>query len=57
MASDYVAEVIGLPADHQVEAMVGIGHPAKTPNGHPIESLDKAKVHLNRHGNPFHRID
>lgn len=56
-AGEYVAGVIGLPSGMTVEAMVGVGHPAKTPPGHAAASLDRSKLHLNRHGIAWRQAD
>jgi nitroreductase len=56
-ATHYVAEVIGLPPDYEVEAMVGIGHPNTLPTGHPAPTLNFAAVHHDRHGAPLRVTD
>jgi len=57
MATRYVAEVVGLPADYEVGAMVGIGHPDTMPLGHPTATLNFAAVHHDRHGVPLRVTD
>lgn len=43
-ASDYVAELLQLDAGLQVEAMLGIGYPAETKQGHARQALPVQKV-------------
>jgi nitroreductase len=51
MASDYAAEVLGLPEGMTISAIMAVGYPAQTPAPHPKASLEKDKVSLNRYGN------
>ena len=50
-ASDYAAEVLGLPAGRVVSAIMAIGYPARQPTPHPKASLQGDKVSVNRYGN------
>ena len=49
-ASDYVRMLLGLPAGHEVECIIGVGYPAHTRSGHPEESLPYHQVHRDRFG-------
>ena len=50
-AGEYAAEVVGLPPGMVVSAIMAIGYAAQHPTPHPLESLQREKVSLNRHGN------
>ena len=50
-AGEYAAEVLGLPAELAVSAIMAIGYPARQPPSHPKASLQRDKVSLNRYGN------
>lgn len=43
-SSDYLRGVLELDAEWQVEAMIGIGHPAETKQGHAYPTLPAGKV-------------
>ena len=49
-ASQYAAEVLGLPDGLTVPVIMAIGYPAQSPKPHPPESLQKDKVSFNRFG-------
>ncbi len=50
-AGEFAAEVLGLPADLVVSAILAIGYPAHQPSPHPKASLQRDKVSVNRYGN------
>ncbi len=50
-AGEYAADVLGLPAELAVSAIMAIGHPAQQPAPHPKGSLQRDKVSVNRYGN------
>jgi len=52
-AESHVAEVLGIPETLRVHAIVAVGHPDEEKAGHPKESLDFKKVHLNAYGRPY----
>lgn len=45
-----VAEIVGLPGNMHVLAMVAIGYGAEKKTGHPTESLPFAQVHFESYG-------
>lgn len=49
-AEDYLRPIIGLPEQFRVLAIVGIGYPAESKNGHARESLEWGKLHRNQFG-------
>ncbi|MBE0617872.1 MAG: nitroreductase family protein [Proteobacteria bacterium] len=49
-SSAYVAEVLGLPAGLEVEAIVSVGFPAENPVPHSRGALPVDRVSLNRFG-------
>jgi nitroreductase len=49
-AESYVKDLLGLPDNHVVECIVGIGYPAEEKAGHPPENLPFGHVHLNTFG-------
>ena len=49
-AEDYVKELLHLPADRSVLAVVAVGYPAEYPPGHPREALPWDKLHRNGYG-------
>jgi nitroreductase len=53
MASEFAAEVLGLPAGMTVSSIMAIGYPAQYLAPHPRESLQEDKVSLNKYGNKF----
>ena len=50
-AGEYTADVLGLPAEWVVSAIMAIGYPAQQPSPHPSASLQRDKVSVNRYGN------
>jgi nitroreductase len=49
-AEDYVKELLHVPGDRCILAVVAIGYPAEQPPGHPRQALPWAKVHRNVYG-------
>lgn len=49
-AEEYVREVLSIPDNVVVEAMVAIGYPEKVPAGHPKSSLLYERVRYNSYG-------
>jgi nitroreductase len=54
-AEAYVSEVLKIPKNIKVEAMIGIGYPDEEKKPHPEEELQYGKMHLNVYGNPYKR--
>jgi len=52
-AESYVSEVLGVPETLRVEAIVAVGYPDEQRPGHPKESLQFGRVHLNGYGRPY----
>jgi nitroreductase len=52
-AESFVAELLQIPAHLRVESIIAVGHPAESKPTHSLESLQKGKIHLQRHGQPF----
>lgn len=52
-AEAYIAEVLNLPKNLNVEAMIGIGYADEQKAPHPKDALLYAKVHQNLYGKPF----
>ena len=50
-AGEFAADVLGLPAELAVSAIMAIGYPAQHPSPHPAASLQRDKVSVNRYGN------
>lgn len=48
-ADAYIRDLLGIPDHLRVEAVLGVGYPARTKAGHPHESLDFGKIHDNRY--------
>lgn len=48
-ASDFVKQLLGIPAGFEVPIIIGIGYPDEEKEGHTKESLPFAKVHRNRY--------
>lgn len=48
-ADTFLKELLGLPATHAVECIVGIGYPAERKTGHTTESLPFGQVHRDRY--------
>ena len=49
-AGEFVADVLGLPAELAVSAILAIGYPAQQPSPHQTASLQHDKVSVNRYG-------
>lgn len=49
-AEDYLKKLLGLPAAHKVECIIGIGYPAEQKDGHAAGSLLFSQVHRERFG-------
>jgi nitroreductase len=49
-AETYLKNLLGLPAFHVVECILGIGYPSEDKIGHSLESLSFDKVHYNKFG-------
>ncbi|PLX89139.1 MAG: NAD(P)H-dependent dehydrogenase/reductase [Desulfuromonas sp.] len=47
-ASDFVRELLGIPATQEVPIVIGLGYPAEEKAGHPYEALPSDKIHTNR---------
>ena len=52
-AEQFIADVLKIPANLKVEAMIAIGYPAESKSPHPKENLQNEKVHLNQYGKPY----
>ena len=48
-ASEYVRNLVGLPAGMEVPIVIAIGYPDEEKAGHPRESLPDEKLHRNRY--------
>ena len=51
MARDCVAELLELPDNLEVEAIIAVGYPAEEKAPHPQEELPFEKISYNRYGN------
>ena len=49
-AEVFIADVLNIPSNLKVEAMVAIGYPAESKTPHSKEELLHEKVHLNQYG-------
>ena len=49
-AEAYIAELLNIPSNLKIGAMVAIGHPAESKSPHPKENLQNEKIHLNQFG-------
>jgi nitroreductase len=49
-ASDYIAELLKIPAPLEVEAMLAVGYPAETKRAHPADRLEGEKVSYETYG-------
>ncbi|HKJ05399.1 MAG TPA: NAD(P)H-dependent dehydrogenase/reductase, partial [Geopsychrobacteraceae bacterium] len=47
-ASDYVRQLLDIPAGFEVPVVIGIGYADEEKNGHLRESLPDGKIHRNR---------
>ena len=45
---DYIKELLGVPENYKLEAMLSLGIPDEFPEGHKIEDLPMKKVHWER---------
>lgn len=52
-ARDRVSELLGIPANLDVECIIAVGYPDEHPAGHLRESLRFDKVHDEAYGTPF----
>lgn len=48
-AGSYIAELLNIPSNLQVESMIAVGYPAESKPPHPKEELQNEKIHLNRY--------
>lgn len=48
-AEEYVREVLSIPDQLKVEAIIAIGYPAETPPPHSQAELEQKKIHVNRY--------
>ena len=49
-AEVFIADVLNIPSNLKVEAMIAIGYPAESKAPHSKEELQNEKVHLNQYG-------
>ena len=52
-ASEYVRQLVGIPAGIEVPVVIAIGYPDEDKSGHPRNSLAATKIHYNR----FNQLD
>ncbi len=52
-AGAYIADLLNIPSNLEVESVVGIGYPAEEKPPHARDKLQDEKIFLNRYGNPF----
>lgn len=52
-SEQYIAELLKIPDDIRVEAIIAIGYPAETKAPHPRESLDFKKVYFAQYGSHY----
>jgi nitroreductase len=52
-AESFVAELLQIPVHLRVESIIAVGQPAESKPAHPRESLQREKIHLQRHGQSF----
>ena len=50
MARDRVAELLALPDNLEVEAIIAVGYPAEEKTPHPQDALRFEKISYNRYG-------
>jgi nitroreductase len=53
MAQDYIRELLNIPNELQVEAMVAVGYPAEQKSPHGPKELQFEKVHRGVYGKPY----
>ena len=46
--SEYVKELLGIPAEYELEATLSLGMPAKHPEAHTVDELKMEKVHYEK---------
>jgi len=49
-SEDYLKKLLVLPAHLRVVAVIGVGHPAETKEGHPASALPDGRFHRNDYG-------
>lgn len=54
-ARDYIAQVINLPGNLNIESMVAIGYPNEEKQPHKLEKLQFDRVWINSYGEPIKR--
>ncbi|MBU2498220.1 MAG: nitroreductase family protein [Proteobacteria bacterium] len=54
-SQSYIEEVLGIPSNIQVLAMIGVGYPAEEKSPHKIGDSEYEKVRLNTFKNPYKR--
>ncbi len=47
-AGDYIKEILGIPAEYEVECMIAIGYPAEEKKAYTEDDLIFSKLHLNK---------
>ena len=52
-AGTYIAELLNIPSNLEVESVVGIGYPAEEKAPHTRDDLQDEKIFLNSYGSPF----
>ncbi|MHC4292439.1 MAG: nitroreductase family protein [Planctomycetota bacterium] len=52
-AGSYIADLLNIPSNLEVESVVGIGYPAEEKAPHAREKLQDEKVFLNSYGSPY----
>ncbi len=52
-SEQYIAELLEIPDNIRVEAIIAIGYPSEAKTPHPRESLDTKKVYFAQYGRPF----
>ena len=52
-AGTYIADLLNIPSNLEVESVVGIGYPAEEKPPHTREELQDEKVFINQYGSPF----
>jgi nitroreductase len=54
-AQEYVAGLLGIPDDHRILSIIGIGYPEENKSPHPKETLAYDRVYRESYGSPFPR--
>jgi nitroreductase len=52
-AGTYIADLLNIPSNLEVESVVGIGYPAEEKASHTRDELQDEKIFLNSYGSPF----